>query len=301
MASKTNVEFRVGIIILFGLIILLGSLYWLQGYKLERNATRILVRFHDVGSLAVGDNVTVSGVHEGKVNKLTLTPGGVIVELLIYKDVVLKQDATITIRNLGLMGERYVAISPGQDTVLFNTSQVAEGRYDTGIPEVMGMMGDMISELRNLVHSIKQTIGSDSSLRKFNNTVSNLEEVSHSLSSYLERNKGKLDKTADNFLAASKELNGIFVRNATIVDSSVDRINKVTIQAESLASKLDSLAQSARRFADALDNENGTVRLLLDDRRLYDDLRRTASNLDELVSDIRANPRKYINLKVQLF
>jgi phospholipid/cholesterol/gamma-HCH transport system substrate-binding protein len=301
MASKSNVEFRVGIIILFGLIILLGSLYWLQGYKLERNATRIMVRFHDVGSLSVGDNVTVSGVHKGKVNRLTLTADGVLVELLIYKDVVLKRDAKITIRNLGLMGERFIAISPGVDTALYNPSAVADGLYDTGIPEVMGMMGEMVAELRNLVHSIKRTVGSDSSLDKFNNTVKNLEQVSKSLSSYMSRNEGKLDRTADNFLSASKELNSMLVRNTEIVDSSVDRISRVTVQVESLAGKLDSLAQSARRFADALDNENGTVRLLLDDRRLYDDLRRTANNLDELVSDIRANPRKYINLKVQLF
>ncbi|HVP06975.1 MAG TPA: hypothetical protein VMS71_03960, partial [Candidatus Acidoferrum sp.] len=59
--------------------------------------------------------------------------------------------------------------------------------------------------------------------------------------------------------------------------------------------------QTAKKFADALNNEDGTVRLLLDDRRLYDDLRRAAGNLDELVNDIRANPRKYINLKVQIF
>lgn len=301
MASKSNVEFRVGVIILFCLVILLASLYWLQGYKLERNASRIMARFRDVGSLAVGDNVTVSGVHKGKVNRLTLTPDGVLVELLLYRDVVLKRDARITIRNLGLMGERYIAISPGVDSLGFDTSVVVNGQYDTGIPEVMGMMGEMVSELRSLVHSIKQTVGSDSSLNKFNNMVANLEDVSKSLSSYLERNQGKLDAMADNFLSASKDLNQMFTRNSDLVDSSVDRINRVTAQIETLASKLDTLSQSARRFADALDNENGTARLLLEDRRLYDDLRRTANNLDALVNDIRTNPRKYISLKVQIF
>jgi hypothetical protein len=39
----------------------------------------------------------------------------------------------------------------------------------------------------------------------------------------------------------------------------------------------------------------------MEDRRLYDDLRKAADNLDDLVSDIRANPRKYINLKFELF
>ena len=43
------------------------------------------------------------------------------------------------------------------------------------------------------------------------------------------------------------------------------------------------------------------MQLLMEDRRLYDDLRRTADNVDDLINDIRANPRKYINLKVELF
>ena len=163
MATK-NVEFRVGVIILIGIVILVVSLYWLQGYKLERNAQRVVVLFDDVGTLAVGDRVTVSGVRKGKVNNLYLTDHGVEVELLLFQDVVLKRDAQFAIKNLGLMGERFVAIAPGKDSLTLDISQPVRGLYDTGLPEVMGLMGEMITELRNLVVSFKQTVGSDSSL-----------------------------------------------------------------------------------------------------------------------------------------
>ncbi|MEW6051644.1 MAG: MlaD family protein [Candidatus Zixiibacteriota bacterium] len=301
MASKSNVEFRVGVIILIGLIILLTSLYWLQGYKLERNAQHIDVRFADVGSLAVGDNVTVSGVLKGKVNRLTLEPSGVLVELLVYQDVHLKRDAQITIKNLGLMGERFVAITPGADSLPYDTTTVAQGFYDTGIPEVLGLMGDMITELHSLVLSFKRTIASDSSLQKFNNTVANLESVSKSLSSYMSRNEARLDETAQNFLDASRSVNQMLTRNSQLVDSTTNRVNRMTIELETFVRRLDTLSQSARRFADALDNEDGTARLLLEDRALYDDLRKAAANLDDLINDIRTNPRKYVSLQVKVF
>ncbi len=301
MASKSNVEFRVGVIILFGLMILMGSLYWLQGYKLERNARVVRVKFTDVGSLAEGDRVTVSGVLKGKVNRLTLTDEGVLVDLLIYQDVNLKRDATITIKNLGLMGERFIAIAPGVDSISFDTAAVVNGKYDTGIPEVMGLMGEMITELRNLVVAFKRTVASDSSLQKFNNTVANLEQVSKSLSSYLTRNEGKLDQTVDNFLNASRDVNRLLARNGLLIDSSLTRVERTSRKLEMFASGLDTLSQSAKRFAAALDNQDGTMRLLLDDRRLYDDLRRAADNLDELIRDIKANPKKYINVKVGIF
>lgn len=299
--AATNVEFRVGVIILIGLVILFGSLYWLQGYKLERNSQLIRVRFDDVGTLAVGDKVTVSGVHKGKVNQLTLTEDGVEVELLIYRDVVLNRDAKFVIKNLGLMGERFIAVSPGRDSVRFNPAQAAEGLYDTGLPEVMGLMGEMITELRNLVVSFKRTVGSDSSLAKFNNTVKNLEQVSGSLADYLSRNEDKLDETADNFLRASKELKRLLAENSRVVDSSAQRFDRVTMKLERFADQLDTLSASAREFAEAINNPDGTVQLLLEDRRLYDDLRRTADNIDDLINDIRANPRKYINLTLELF
>ena len=300
MASK-NLEFRVGVIILIGIVILTGSLYWLQGYNLKANSQRVLVLFDDVGTLSVGDGVTVSGVRKGKVNNLRLTPQGVEVELWLSLDVMLKKDAQIVIKNLGLMGERFVAITPGRDEAGFDFSQPVRGLYDTGLPEVMGLMGEMITELRNLVVSFKRTVGSDSSLSLFSSSLENLQQVSSSLAGYMERNEAKLDRTAENFLAASKELNQMFKANRGHVDSSLQRADRITASLEQVVGRLDTLSISAREFAENLNNPDGTLQLLTADRRLYDDLRKTADNIDDLVSDIRANPRKYINLTLEIF
>ncbi len=300
MATK-NIEFRVGVIVLIGIVILVVSLYWLQGYKLERNSQRVVVLFDDVGTLDVGDRVTVSGVPKGKVNNLHLTDHGVEVELLLFQDVVLKRDARIVIKNLGLMGERFIAIAPGKDSLTLDTSQPVTGLYDTGLPEVMGLMGEMISELRNLVVSFKQTVGSDSSLNKFSSTVDNLQQVSASLAGYVARNEARLDQAAENFLDASRELNGLLKANRSRIDSTVYRVDRVSVGLERIVGRLDTLSVSAREFADNLNNPDGTIQLLLEDRRLYDDLRRTADNIDDLVNDIRANPRKYINFTLEIF
>ena len=301
MASGNNIEFRVGVIVLFGLVLMIASIYWLQGYELQRNSQIITVRFHDVGTLAVGDRVTVSGVHKGKVKDLRLADDGVLVELQLYKDVILKRDATFRIRNLGVMGERFIAISPGYDSLKYDNSVRAEGRYDSGIPEVMGLLGDMITELRHMVRSLTQTVASDSSLDKFNRTVSNFESVSASLSAYLDRNEDKFDRAADNFLSVSRNFSQLLKRNSDAVDSSITRFDRISRRLEGFVQQLDTVAMSARRFADVLENEEGTLRLLVEDRRLYDDLRRTADNLDDLITDIRANPGKYISLKLELF
>lgn len=299
--AKNDVEFRVGVIILLGIIILAVSIYWLRDYKLEQNSKMVQVSFGDVGTLTVGDNVTVSGMRKGKVKKMTLTENGVTVEMMLANDVRITKGTRFVIKNLGVMGERYIAITQGEDTTTVPTDVVFQGEYDTGIPEVMGLLGEMMVELRTLVRSFKNTIGSDSSLTKFNRTITNLELVSKSLSDYLENNERNLNRTADNFYQASESFKNIVKDNKTKIDSTAVRIDRITGNMENLITQLDSLSLSFRQFADNINNPEGTLQLLTEDRRLYDDLRKTADNIDDLITDIKANPRKYINLKVEIF
>lgn len=300
MASK-DIEFKVGVVILIGIIVLVVSLVWLQQYHIAGNTNLLRVQFDDVGTLAVGDKVTVSGVHKGKVNEMKLNERGVEVELLVSTDVHLKRDAQIVIKNFGVMGERFVAITPGKDSVELDISQPLSGLYDAGLPEVMGLMGEMVIELRDLVGTLKNTVVSDTSLSKFTRTIENLESVSSSLNNFMKRNETKLDQTADNFLKASKQLNNTLTRNSQSVDSIVQRFDRVSVHLEQFVGQLDTLSTAAREFAESINNPEGSLKMLIDDRRLYDDLRKTADNIDDLISDIRANPKKYLTVKVEIF
>jgi len=300
MASR-EIEFKVGAVILIGLILLGGSLFWLMQYELTSDANVVRVYFDDVGMLAVGDKVTVSGVHKGKVSKMLLEPGGVEVELVLHSDVHLKRDAQIVIKNFGMMGERFISITPGKDSLELDLTQTIIGQYDTGLPEVMGLMGEMVVELRDLVGTFKKTAVSDSSLSKFSRTIANLESVSSSLNSYIKRNEVKLDETADNFLKASKQLNRTLTDNAQHVDSVANRVDRVFIELEKFVRQLDTLSSAAREFANSMNNPDGSLKLLMDDRRLYDNLRKTADNIDDLILDIKANPKKYLTVSISVF
>lgn len=300
MASR-EIEFKVGAVILIGLILLGGSLFWLMQYEFTGDANVVRVYFDDVGMLAVGDKVTVSGVHKGKVSKMLLEPGGVEVELVLQSDVQLKRDAQIIIKNFGMMGERFISITPGKDSLELDLTQTVLGQYDTGLPEVMGLMGEMVVELRDLVGTFKKTAVSDSSLSKFSRTIANLESVSSSLSSYIKRNEVKLDETADNFLKASKQLNRTLTDNAQRVDSVTNRVDRVFIELEKFVRQLDTLSTAAREFANSMNNPDGSLKLLMDDRRLYDNLRKTADNIDDLILDIKANPKKYLTVSISVF
>jgi phospholipid/cholesterol/gamma-HCH transport system substrate-binding protein len=144
-------------------------------------------------------------------------------------------------------------------------------------------------------------VQAESTLYKFNSILTNLDEATRTTSVYLKTNQAKIDEMTTNFLGASRQLSQLLARNAPAIDSSIKRFDRISAGAETLVNRLDTVASTARRLADAIENHEGTIQLLLEDRRLYDDLRQTADNIDDLINDIRTNPHKYISLKVQLF
>jgi phospholipid/cholesterol/gamma-HCH transport system substrate-binding protein len=163
------------------------------------------------------------------------------------------------------------------------------------------MMGEMITELRNLVLALKNSVASDENLAKLTQTVHDFSRLAESLADYVQKNRDNLDQSARNFVEASKALKNMINRNAERVDSVIVRADDVARRMEEMTANLEYMATSAREFADKLNRGDGTLQMLVDDRRLYDDLRKTADNLDDLIQDIRENPRKYLQLKVELF
>jgi phospholipid/cholesterol/gamma-HCH transport system substrate-binding protein len=227
MDSK-NIEFRVGIFVIFAVIIFVLAIVWIQGYRLRQDTYDLNVIFDEVGSLAEGDPVMVAGIRKGKVSDLKLVEGGVEATLIISNDVKLKKDAVITVKNIGLMGERFIAIRQGKSDQPLNITKPFRGTYDTGIPEVMGMMGEMVTELRNLVFALKKSVASDANLNKLSETIGNFEKLSASLADYVGKNKENFDKAAQNFLAASKSLNKLISANAGKVDTTMQRVDDMS-------------------------------------------------------------------------
>jgi phospholipid/cholesterol/gamma-HCH transport system substrate-binding protein len=68
-----------------------------------------------------------------------------------------------------------------------------------------------------------------------------------------------------------------------------------------LYNRLNSMADRLEKVTAGLQEGEGTVGQLLRDRQLYENMNGTVSELRNLVRDIRADPRKYLNVRVSLF
>jgi len=298
MRDRT-VELRVGIVVLLAAIIFVWGIIWVKEYRFRQDRYTASVLFPNVGALDVGDPVTVLGVKKGEVEKIILHQGYVLVTFNLTTDVELKEDARFTVMNIGLMGERFVAIEPGHGEKPLDLSRPPSGYYDTGIPEVMGMMGQMVAEIRNLTGYLRGALGTEWSERKIKESIDNVNQLSSDLASLLNKNKAKIDKSINDFLYASSKLKEMVDRNEPKLDTTLSNFSYASGRLEKITSTLEDLSTSLKNVSERVEKGEGTLGQLLNDETLYQDLKRTTDSIDELIKDIKENPKRYF--KFELF
>ncbi len=111
---RLDIELAVGLFILVG-IFCLGYLSIKLG-KMEvfaGDGYEIYALFSDTGGLRTGSSVEIAGVEVGRVKKITLEDYEARIVMYLSKDVEIPEDAIASVKTKGLIGEKYVEISPG--------------------------------------------------------------------------------------------------------------------------------------------------------------------------------------------
>ena len=111
---RVGVEIAVGIFIIVGLVCLAYISIKLGKVSLSgQNYYPVKAIFSTVKGLKDDTVVEISGVEIGKVDSIRLDNYEAVTTLLIRKDIKLQEDAIASIRTKGLLGEKYVEITPG--------------------------------------------------------------------------------------------------------------------------------------------------------------------------------------------
>lgn len=112
--NRITIETAVGIFLIVGLLCLAYLSVKLGDVELFGTKQYLVkARFTNISGLKEGSEVEIAGVKVGKVSKISLNSYQAIVELMINPDVKLQEDSIASIRTQGIIGDKYVKISPG--------------------------------------------------------------------------------------------------------------------------------------------------------------------------------------------
>jgi phospholipid/cholesterol/gamma-HCH transport system substrate-binding protein len=286
-----STEIKVGGVIILAIVILLCTIIWVKEYRFNVDHYEITGIFPQVGNLDVGDPVAVLGVDKGEVKEINLEDNNVRVTMSLTSDVQLKEDADAVIMNVGLMGERFIMIRPGMSDEPFDLYHPLNGDYDTGIPEVMGMMGEMIDQVRTLVNQLEGTIGEQGKAEQIRQLIDDLHQLTKTTNEFFQTNSQTMSSAVDDFSAAAGSLRGFLDSNKVGIDSAMMNFTAASADFKELSRQLNELSERISRG-------EGTIGKTMADDSLYYDLRRTLNNLDSLVTDFKQHPKKYVKVSI---
>ena len=112
--EKTKLELVVGVFVFIGLLCLaylsikLGKLELVGGGVYEVEA-----QFHSASGLKAGSAIEIAGVEVGRVRGITLVEDRAKVKLAVNNTVKLYTDTIASIKTRGIIGEKFLALSPG--------------------------------------------------------------------------------------------------------------------------------------------------------------------------------------------
>lgn len=112
--EKAKLEFIVGVFVLIGIVCLgylsikLGKLELIGG-----NVYEVIAQFNTASGLKAGSSVEIAGVEVGRVRAITLNEDRAAVMLAVDNKVKLYTDTIASIKTRGIIGEKFLALSPG--------------------------------------------------------------------------------------------------------------------------------------------------------------------------------------------
>jgi phospholipid/cholesterol/gamma-HCH transport system substrate-binding protein len=289
---QRSTEIKVGVAVVAAVVILILGVMWIEQVSFSNQFATYVVYFNDVGGLDPGDPVTVSGVDGGEVGAVILEPGRVRTELLIAHDITLFDDARVEILTIGLMGEKYVGIHPGTSGKVLDPGSVIRGDYKAGMAEAIAGFGDVIEELNETVRAFRALVETEGQGASLGTTMRRIDELTTEILAILRENREDIKTTAESMQKISSDVSDVVGSRKDTLAASIDDF-------ATAAARFDSITVSLKAVTDKIEGGEGTLGMLVNEKKLHEDLELVLENLNTLLEDVKADPQKYF--KVEIF
>lgn len=288
-------EVKIAIVAIVGLVVLFLGMNFLKGLELFSSDNRYYISFRDISGLSSSCPIYADGYKVGVVRGIVYDytqSKDIIVEADINKDMRIPKGSSAEIVsdlmgnvkvNLLLASNPRERVNPGE-TIVGGINDGAMGQMKDLIPVVQDMLPKLDSILAS-VNLLLQDPAIANSLHNVETVTGNLTVSTRRLNTLL----GTLNSRMPGLLAKA---DGV-MDNAQVVTSNLSKVD-----VEGTMSKVDATLDNVQAFTDQLNNNNGSLGLLMRDPNLYYNLNATVKSADSLLIDLKSHPKRYVHFSV---
>lgn len=288
----------IGLCVILALALLFFGIDYLKGINVFKPENYYVVSYTNVSGLQASAPVTVNGFKVGQVREINYeydNPGHVKVELSLDKSLRIPE-GTRAIIDTDMLGTATVRLEMGaSDKFLAVGSELigenARGLMENVSQDLMPSMAAILPKIDTLLYNVNQLVAArelEASIQRLDVITANIETTMINLN----RAVATLPSTMNNVAAASKTLTSITAN----VDTLATQLN--TLPLTEMMANVQASTENLKALTEQLRNPDSTLGQLMHDRQLYDNLTRVTQDLDSLFIDIKAHPKRYINIKL---
>lgn len=304
--SKKNV--LIGLTVVVSICILYWGIEYLKGINLLKPANFYYAKFEKVNGLTVASPVTVNGFKVGQVREITYDydTNQISVELSFEKGLKIPDGSTITFSN-ELLGAAALQLNLGASKTYMEVGSVIPTQMQGGLMDKVGndMMPALVSilpKVDSIVDSVNQILANpaiaasvtrcDAITRELAASSVQLTELMASLNKAIPG----MVHNANGVLANANALTGDLRTTTGNLNTITGNLKELPL--DTTLNRINATLANVQRLTAKLNNENSSLGMLLNDKKLYQNATSTVASLDSLLQDVKKHPKKYVTIKV---
>ena len=288
MELRYRREALLGVLIILGAATFLFLSLWLRGKSLGEKET-LKVVFDDVAGLKEGDPVRTSGVAVGNVSSIRLrSPGNVDVWFTIEQAPTPHADATAEIRSADLFGARYIEYLPGTAREPLGGREIRGTRVQD-MSETAASLGGQGGQLLAAVADVS---------RELRTTLTEARRLIRTLDQGAATGSDRLAASLEQLRVLLQRTDQIVAQNGPAVGQTMQSLQRSSQNLDRLTTELTRTSAQMDSLLTRINTGRGLAGALVNDTSLVGELRSTNTALRELLVDLKANPGRYIRLRL---
>lgn len=299
---KIRNEFQIGLVGLVTLVILFLGIKFLKGTDIFSSNRNYYAIYDNVSGMHESSYIYINGLKAGYVKKITPMDKlnkKFLVEIAVDKKLEIPKDSRLTLFSDGLLGGKALRIDAGVSNIMLSGKDTIIGYIENGmmdglsskIDPMMTDLSSVIKRIDTLTAAMNNTFNSQSqenirqTLNNINSVSKKLDHIALNVDNLIDNDKQKLDNIVTNIETITE--------NILSITDSIDG-SKIAATLNDVNSSLTNLNSMLKK----IEKGNGNLGQLLNDEQLYNNLTQSTKSLNELIEDIKKNPKKYINVRV---
>jgi phospholipid/cholesterol/gamma-HCH transport system substrate-binding protein len=307
---KITSETKVGVLAAVAIVILIVGYSFLKGNDVFSKENEFYAKYDRVDGLAISKPVLVNGYQIGRVSNLTLLPSGqILAQFKINPQYAIPNNTIARLESTDLLGGKAIVFDLGASNQYALNGDTLNANIQKNLIEqvepVQKKAEQIIARLDSVLTSVNSTLSPDfqrnfeKSFASIARTLETLESTSRKVDGLVGTESSKIAGILGNLESISANFN----KNNDKITSIMNNIDKVSDEVAK-ANFTQTIAQANKAVADLqgiinkVNSGKGSLSQLINDPGMYNNLNNAAGNLDKLMLDLKANPKRYVSFSV---